>query len=54
MYIATYKLWKFWALWFYCKSIGANDPQGKAISDPRGMLGRIYVKLHKTMLHTKY
>ena len=29
-------------------------PQGGAISDPRGMLGRIYVQLHITMLHTKY
>ena len=29
-------------------------PRGGAISDPRGMLGRIYVKLHITMLHTKY
>ena len=29
-------------------------PQGGAISDPRDMLGRIYVKLHITMLHTKY
>ena len=29
-------------------------PRGGAISDPWGMLGRIYVKLHITMLHTKY
>ena len=29
-----------------CKSMRANDPQGGAIFDPRGMLGRIYVKLH--------
>ena len=29
-------------------------PCSGAISDPRGMLGRIYVKLHITMLHTKY
>ena len=28
--------------------------QGGAISDPRDMLGRIYVKLHITMLHNKY
>ena len=41
---------------FHCKSMGDNDPppQGGAISVPRGMLGRIYVKLHITMLHTKY
>ena len=38
-----------------CKSKGAIDPSGGgAISDLRGMLGRIYVKLHITMLHTKY
>ena len=30
-----------------CKSKGA-------ISDPRGMLARIYVKLYITMLQTKY
>ena len=29
-------------------------PRGGAIYDPRGMLGRIYVNLHITMLHTKY
>ena len=29
-------------------------PRGGAISDPRGTLGMIYVKLHITMLHTKY
>ena len=29
-------------------------PRGRAISDPRGMLGRIYVKLHIRMLHTEY
>ena len=28
--------------------------RGAAISDPKGMLGRIYVKLHITMLYTKY
>ena len=40
-----------------CKSKGATDPpppRGVAISDPRGMLGRINVKPHITMLHTKY
>ena len=26
----------------HCKSMGANDPQGEAIFDPRGMVGRIY------------
>ena len=30
------------------------NPRGGAISDPRGVLGRIYVKLHITMLHIKY
>ena len=30
------------------------SPRGGTISDPRGMLGRIHVKLHIAMLHTKY
>ena len=30
----------------YCKSMGANDPRGMAILDPRGMIGRIYVGYH--------
>ena len=38
----------------YCKSMGANDPQGVANLDPRGMIGRIYVEYHLTLLHTKY
>ena len=29
-------------------------PRGGAIFDHRGMIRRIYVKLHITMLHTKY
>ena len=37
-----------------CKSKGAIDPRDGAISDSRGMFGRIYVKLYITMLHTKY
>ena len=34
--------------------MGANDPRGWAIFDPRGMIGRIYKKDHYTLLHTKY
>ena len=34
------------------KYMGANDPQGGAIFDPRGMIGRIYVEHHTTLLHT--
>ena len=30
----------------------ANDPQGGAIFDPRGMIGRIYVEHFITLLHT--
>ena len=29
-----------------------NDPRG--IFDPSGMIGRIYVELHMTLLHIKY
>ena len=39
----------------HCKSMGANDPRGGAIFDPRGMIGRIYKKKdYYTLLHTKY
>ena len=34
--------------------MGANDPWGGAIFDPRGMIGRIYMAGHYTLLHTKY
>ena len=36
------------------KSIGANDPQGVASLDSRGLIGRIYVVNHYTLPHTKY
>ena len=38
----------------HCKSMGANDPRGGAIFDPRGMVGRIYKEDHYTLIHTKY
>ena len=31
-----------------------DDPRGVAKLDPRGMIGRIYVEYHLTLLHTKY
>ena len=34
--------------------MGANDPQAMASLDPRGLIGRIYVEDHYTLLHTKY
>ena len=34
--------------------MGANDPRGGAIFDPRGMIGRIYIEDYYTLLHTKY
>ena len=30
----------------HCKSMGANDPRDRAIFDPRGMIGRIYIEDH--------
>ena len=36
------------------KSMGANDPRGMASLDPRGLIGRIYVVDHYTLLYTKY
>ena len=35
-------------------SMGTNDPWGMASLDPRGLIRRIYVVDHNTMLHTKY
>ena len=34
--------------------MGINEPWGVANLDPRGMVGRIYVSDHLTLLHTKY
>ena len=33
------------------ESMGANDPQDKANSEPRGMVGKIYVGDHLTLLY---
>ena len=43
---------KIFLCFSHCKSMGANDPRGGAIFDPRGMLGRIYKVDHYTLLHT--
>ena len=32
--------------------MGANEPQGLANLDPKGMVGRIYVGDHLILLHT--
>ena len=45
---------KFFFFFSNCKSMGANDPRGGAIFDPRGMIGKIYKKDYYTLLHTKY
>ena len=34
--------------------MGANDPRSGATFDPRGMIDRIYIEDHQTLLHTKY
>ena len=34
--------------------MGANDPRGVTSLGPRGLIGRIYVGDHYTLLHTKY
>ena len=39
---------------FHYKSMGANEPRGVANLDPRGMVGRIDVGDHLSLLHTKY
>ena len=35
-------------------TIGDDDPRGVANLEPRGMIGRIYVEYHLTLLHIKY
>ena len=35
-------------------TMGDDDPRSVANLDPRGMIGRIYVEYHLTLLHTKY
>ena len=44
----------FFLCFSHCKSMGANDPRGVAIFDPRGIVGRIHKKDHYKLLHTKY
>ena len=34
--------------------MGANDPLGMASLGPRGLIGRMYVGDHLTLLHAKY
>ena len=35
-------------------TIGDDDPRGVANLDPRGMIGRVYIEYHLTLLHTEY
>ena len=35
-------------------TMGDDDPRGVTNLDPRGIIGRIYVEYHLTLLHTKY
>ena len=35
-------------------TVGDDDPWGVANLDPMGMIGRVYVEYHLTLLHTKY
>ena len=44
----------FFLCFSHCKSMGANNPRGEVIFDPRAMFGRIYKEDHYTLLHTKY
>ena len=61
---ATYYTCKLWASWFqrrrfflsfsHYKCMGANDPRGMASLGPRGLIGRIYLGDHFTLLHTMF
>ena len=35
-------------------TMGDDDPGGVTNLDPRGIIGRIYIEYHLTLLHTKY
>ena len=37
---------KIFLCFSHSKSMGANDPRGGAIFDPRSMIGRIYIEDH--------
>ena len=39
---------------FFIMSMGDNDPRGVTSLDPRGLMGKIYVGDHQTLLYTKY
>ena len=45
---------KIFLCFSHCKPMGANDSWGGAIFDPRGMVGRIYIEDHYTLLRIKY
>ena len=44
---------KIFSCFSHCMSMGADDPLGSGIFYTRGMVGRIYIEDHYTMLHTK-
>ena len=41
----------FFFIFSYCMTMGDGDPRGMANLDPRGMIGKIYVEYHLTLLH---
>ena len=45
---------KIFFIFYYCMTMGGDDPRVVANLDPRDMIGRIYVEYNLTMLHTKY
>ena len=45
---------KIFLSYSHYKSMGANDSWGVDSLDPKGLIDRIYVGDHKTLLHTKY
>ena len=44
----------FFLVFSHYKSMGDNEPHGVANLYPRGMVDRIYVGDHLTLLYTKY
>ena len=45
---------KIFFIFSYYMTMGDDDLRSVANLDPRGMIGRIFVEYHLTLLHTKY
>ena len=54
LWVSWFQRRRFFLSFSHCKSTGANNPWGINSLDPRGLIGRVYVGDHWTLLLTKY